>query len=286
MRLVGVGDNVVDCYPQFGQMFPGGNALNVAVQVERSGVPAAYLGAVGDDAAGAHIRAALAAEGVATDRLRVLAGPSAYAIVRLVDGERVFESSNKGVSVFTLTDDDLEYLSDFDLAHSGYAARLEPQLREIAAATRLSFDFATRRSADYAGPLLPYVHVAEFSGGDLSEAEVEQLARWALAQGPRYVLVTRGQRGAVLYSPDGIFEQLAVPSVPIDTLGAGDAFTGRLLAGLLRAEPLPAALESATHAAGEAVQIHGAFGYPHSLPNGFPPVPTALAAARAQSVRQ
>ncbi len=260
MRLVGVGDNVVDCYPQFGQMFPGGNALNVAVQVARSGVPAAYLGAVGDDAAGAHIRAALAAEGVATDRLRVLAGPSAYAIVRLVDGERVFESSNKGVSVFTLTDDDLEYLSDFDLAHSGYAARLEPQLREIAAATRLSFDFATRRSADYAGPLL--------------------------AQGPRYVLVTRGQRGAVLYSPDGIFEQLAVPSVPIDTLGAGDAFTGRLLAGLLRAEPLPAALESATHAAGEAGQIHGAFGYPHSLPNGFPPVPTALAAARAQSVRQ
>lgn len=284
MRLMGVGDNVVDCYPQFGQMFPGGNALNVAVQVARSGVPAAYLGAVGDDAAGAHIRAALAAEGVATERLRVLSGPSAYAIVRLVDADRVFESSNKGVSVFSLSDDDLEYLSDFDLAHCGYAARMEAQVAAIAEATRLSFDFATRRNPDYAETLLPYVHVAEFSGGDLSDAEVDQLARWALGRGPRYVLVTKGQRGAALYSPDGVFDQAAVPSVPVDTLGAGDAFIGRLLAGLLRAEHLPATLESAARLAAEAVQIRGAFGYPHSLPNGFPPVPTAAAAT--PSVRQ
>jgi fructoselysine 6-kinase len=286
MRLLGVGDNVVDCYPQFGQMFPGGNALNVAVQVARSGVPSAYVGAVGDDAAGAHIRAALAAAGVATDRLRVLPGPSAYAVVRLVDGDRVFESSNKGVSVFSLTEDDLEYLSDFDLAHSGYAARLEAQLPAIAEATRLSYDFATRRNQDYAEPLLPYVHVAEFSGGDLSEAEVEQLARWALGRGPRYVLVTKGQRGAALYSADGVYHQAAVPSPVVDTLGAGDAFIGRLLAGLLRAEPLPSTLESAARVAAEAVQSRGAFGYPHPLPNGFPPVPTAAAATPAQSVRQ
>jgi fructoselysine 6-kinase len=286
MRLVGVGDNVVDCYPQFGQMFPGGNALNVAVHVARSGVPAAYLGAVGDDAAGAHIRAALAAEGVSTDRLRVLAGPSATAIVRLlIEGDRVFESSNKGVSEFSLTDDDLEYLSDFDLAHCGYAARLETQVPDIAEATRLSFDFATQRNPDYAEPLLPYVHMAEFSGGDLSDAEVEQLATWALERGPRYVLVTKGQRGAALYAPDGVYQQAAVPTVPVDTLGAGDAFIGRLLAGLLRAEPLPVSLESAARVAAESVQMRGAFGYPQSLPNGFPPVPTA-AVARAPSVRQ
>jgi fructoselysine 6-kinase len=269
MRLVGVGDNVVDCYPQFGQMFPGGNALNVAVQVARAGVSAAYLGAVGDDAAGAHIRAALAAEGVATDRLRVLPGPSAHAIVRLIDGDRVFESSNKGVSVFSLTDDDLDYLSDFDLAHCGYAARLEAQVPAIAAATRLSFDFATRRNQDYAEPLLVHVHVAEFSGGDLSDTEVEQLARWALGRGPRYVLVTKGQRGAALYSADGVYQQATVSSIPVDTLGAGDAFIGRLLAGLLRAEPLPVTMESAARVAAEAVQIRGAFGYPHRLPDSF-----------------
>jgi fructoselysine 6-kinase len=72
----------------------------------------------------------------------------------------------------------------------------------------------------------------------------------------------------------------------VDTLGAGDAFIGRLLAGLLRAEPLPSTLESAARVAAEAVQSRGAFGYPHPLPNGFPPVPTAAAATPAQSVRQ
>lgn len=280
MRLVGVGDNVVDCYPQLSQMFPGGNALNVAVHVARSGVPAAYLGAVGDDSAGAHIRAALAAESVATDRLRVLHGPSAYAIVRLIDGDRAFESSNKGVSVFSLTDDDVSYLAEFDMAHSGYAARLEPQLPVIAEATQLSFDFATRRSEDYAGPLLPFVHVAEFSGGDLSESEAEQLARWALSQGPPYVLVTLGQRGAVLYGPDGVYRQPSLPSRAVDTLGAGDAFIGRLLAGLLRQEPLAATLEAAAQVAARAVQARGAFGYPHPLPDGFLQAPTVSARAR------
>jgi fructoselysine 6-kinase len=76
-----------------------------------------------------------------------------------------------------------------------------------------------------------------------------------------------------------------VPSVAVDTLGAGDAFIGRLLAGLVRAEPLPVSLESAARVAAEAVQIRGAFGYPHSLPSGFPRVPTA-AVAPAPSVRQ
>ncbi len=51
MRLVAVGDNVVDCYPRLGLMFPGGNALGVAVHGRRSGAQAAYVGAVGDDAA-------------------------------------------------------------------------------------------------------------------------------------------------------------------------------------------------------------------------------------------
>jgi fructoselysine 6-kinase len=284
MRVVGVGDNVVDCYPQFGQMFPGGNAVNVAVHAARSGLPAAYLGAVGDDVAGAHIRAALAAEGVATDRLRVLVGPSAYAVVRLVEGDRVFESSNKGMSVFSLTPDDLAYISGFDLAHLGYAARLEAQLPEIAEATRLSFDFATRRTEEYAGPLLPYADIAEFSGGDLSEVEAEQLARWALDRGPRYVLVTLGQRGAMLYSPEGVYRQPSMPTRAIDTLGAGDAFTGRLLAGLLREEPLSQTLASAARRAAETVQIRGAFGHPLQLHDGFPPLAT-VSAARAGSPR-
>jgi fructoselysine 6-kinase len=278
MRLVGVGDNVVDCYPQLGQMFPGGNALNVAVQVARGGLAAAYLGVVGDDAAGSLIRAALAAEGVSTERLRVLSGPSAHAVVRQVDGDRVFDSSDKGVSIFSLNDADLAYLATFDLAHSSYASRLENALPAIAARTRLSFDFANRRTEAYAGPLLPNVYVAEFSVSDLSDAEVDHLAHWALGLGPRYVLMTMGARGAALYSEREVYRQPARPTgTVVDTLGAGDAFIGGTLTGLLRAEPLPSVLRAAASLAAQTCQSYGAFGYACPLPTGFPSIGVSLA---------
>ena len=50
MRIVGVGDNVLDRYIDQGLMYPGGNAVNVPVLALRFGAEAAaYVGAVGDD---------------------------------------------------------------------------------------------------------------------------------------------------------------------------------------------------------------------------------------------
>jgi fructoselysine 6-kinase len=259
--LVGVGDNVVDCYPDLARMFPGGNALNVAVHASRASVPAAYLGVIGDDDAGRQIRAALLSERISTERLRVARGPSARAVVRLVDGDRVFESADKGVSLFSVDDADLAYISQFELAHSSYASRLEAQLPDIGAATRLSFDFGNRRSPAYAAPLLPHVYMAEFSASDLSDLEIEELARWALDLGPRHVLVTMGARGATLFSGGRVHRQSSVPAKTIDTLGAGDAFIGRTLVGLLRHEPWDLALHAAAERAARACEAYGAFGH-------------------------
>ncbi|MCZ8103253.1 MAG: PfkB family carbohydrate kinase, partial [Burkholderiales bacterium] len=64
VRVVGVGDNDVDCYLADGQMYPGGNCFNVSVFARRCGVEAAYIGAVGNDAAGRLIRHVLESEGV------------------------------------------------------------------------------------------------------------------------------------------------------------------------------------------------------------------------------
>ena len=50
MRIVGVGDNVLDRYIDQGLMYPGGNAVNVPVLALRFGAEAAaYVGTVGDD---------------------------------------------------------------------------------------------------------------------------------------------------------------------------------------------------------------------------------------------
>src|SRR5258705_12173939 len=98
--IVAVGDNVVDCYPGLGRMFPGGNCVNVAVFARRAGARTAYVGAVAPDEAGGAIRGALAAEGVATDRLRILPGRTAHCVIGHQEGDRVFLSFDLGVSMF------------------------------------------------------------------------------------------------------------------------------------------------------------------------------------------
>ena len=52
------------------------------------------------------------------------------------------------------------------------------------------------------------------------------------------VVMTRGAEGALLVSPDESVDQPGIPTQVRDTVGAGDAFTATLVAGLLRAEPL------------------------------------------------
>ena len=145
MKLLGAGDNVVDRYHDLGRMFPGGNALNVAVAAARAGAQAAYLGAVGTDRAGDSVLAGLHAEGVDTSHVRVIDGPNAYADVMLVEGDRVFVGADIGVSRFRLDSDDLAWAATFDLVHTGDCSMLEDQVAELAGVAPVSFDFSIHR---------------------------------------------------------------------------------------------------------------------------------------------
>ena len=55
IKVLGLGDNVVDKYMHIHTMYPGGNALNIAVTAQIMGAQAAYLGVFGDDDAGMHV---------------------------------------------------------------------------------------------------------------------------------------------------------------------------------------------------------------------------------------
>ena len=48
MKLIALGDNVIDYYHNTQECFPGGNAVNVAVHAARLGAQAEYLGSLGD----------------------------------------------------------------------------------------------------------------------------------------------------------------------------------------------------------------------------------------------
>ncbi len=77
------------------------------------------------------------------------------------------------------------------------------------------------------------------------------------------IVVTRGGDGSVWLSEHGSHQVPAHPTEARDTVGAGDAFCGALVAQLARGRPMPAALRAATVFAAAAVgRVGAADSYP------------------------
>lgn len=49
IRVIGLGDNVVDCNYTTKVIYPGGNSYNFAVMAKRLGYDSAYAGVIGND---------------------------------------------------------------------------------------------------------------------------------------------------------------------------------------------------------------------------------------------
>jgi len=265
VTLLTVGDNVVDRYLERGVLYPGGNAVNVAVHGRRCGAGTAYIGAVGTDLAGRTVLDALVAEGVDTSMLRVVDGPNASADVRVVDGNRVFDHGDPGVSNVVLTSADFAAVAAATVVHTGECSMVEDQLADLsAAASRLSFDFSERPD-DYVAEYAPLVDIAIRSLPSASVDDALSEARRIQALGPGLVAVTMGAGGAVAVQGELVVQAPAPATDVVDTLGAGDAFIARLLTGLIAEVPLTELLGAATAYASHTCATFGAFGYETSL---------------------
>jgi fructoselysine 6-kinase len=266
MRVACVGDNVVDVYTSLRLVFPGGNAVNVAVAARRAGAETAYVGALGTDEAGRIVREALVAEDVDISHTRIIEGPNAYSTIELVGGDRIFGAADIGVSRVVLDNEDLGYLAGFDIVHSGDNSMCESQISRMAEVAPISYDFG-ERPPEYWRPLAPYVRVACFSAGDRSAEQAEQLARAVAELGPQLVVVTEGARGAMVMEA-GKVHRVGTSVTPIDTLGAGDSLIGCFLAQIIAGEDSSNALEAANAAAARTCLHHGAFGHVHAHDSG------------------
>jgi fructoselysine 6-kinase len=264
VKVLGIGDNVVDKYLHLGLMFPGGNALNVAVFAHRYGAEAAYIGVLGNDRAGRHIHETLGKEGVDVSRVQFVDRPNRYARVTLVDGDRVFlPGCHKEVTrMLALSGADYEFMRGFDVVHTSVYSFIDDHLPAIRSHSRLvSYDYSNVYDPQVLEKTLPYVDCAFFSGTGKPVEEIRALQRQLCEKGPRLVMVTRGAAGAILYQGGAYHEQEAVTTQVVDTLGAGDAFIARFLVGSLRGGEVRAALRGAAEASAAACRSHGAFGY-------------------------
>jgi len=284
MRVLGLGDNIIDRFVDRHVDYPGGNAVNVAVFSRRHGAEAAYLGVFGDDLLGKYLRRALEAEGVATSHCQVKQGNTGVSRLHVVDGDRTFLGWNGGgVTVsnpLTLDNELLGYIAAFDLAHSSVYSRMETQLPALSRTGALiSFDYSSEaefRSDEYLSATAPFVDLALVSCGSLSLAESKALLLRIAQAGAPLVVGTRGESGSLFFDGQRFLAHTAHlhrdRSALVDTMGCGDAFLSATVVALFdhgwkrgRA-PEPNEIEYALAAGAEAAKfqctVEAAFAHP------------------------
>jgi fructoselysine 6-kinase len=169
------------------------------------------------------------------------------------------------VSRFALTAADFAAVAAATIVHTGECSMVEGQLADVAAAApRLSFDFS-ERPHDYIAEYAPLVDIAIRSLPLATVDEAVHEARRIHDLGPGLVAVTMGAGGAVALHGEQVVYAEAPATPVVDTLGAGDAFIGRLLTGLIADTPLTTLLGAATAYASSTCATFGAFGYETSL---------------------
>ena len=255
----------------------GGMVATALVAAARLGAQTEFLGAVGDDANGSRALERFAAQGVATPRVRVLAGAvSAFSFI-LVDsrsGKRtiIHEPGVQRNHALELSKQDYKAL----LEGAGYlhldgfwmdtAIELAETARQMQIPVTLDIGQNQRDPkieallslADYVIPSLPFAR--RFT----KQERVEQAAEVLLGYGAKGVIQTVGERGVFVIVKEGrSFNVPAFAVQVVDTTGAGDSFHGGFLFALSRDYPLKEAVVFASAVAAlKCTKLGGQSGLP------------------------
>ena len=227
----------------------GGKGANMSVAVARAGSHVEHIGAVGED--GTWMKDRLAGYGVGVTHLATLDGPSGQAVIELdAQGENriiILPGSNTRVDVFTL-DEILSQAQPGDWAiFQNETNGLLDFARAVKARGLPLAHAAAPFDAEAVAPLLDHLDLLV-----MNEVEAQQLqAATGLtpdALPVADVVITLGARGARWIGPEGSRDFAAPKVTPVDTTGAGDTFTGYLVAGLEQGLPMAEAITLAQKA--------------------------------------
>jgi ribokinase len=253
----------------------GGKGANQSAAAALLGASVAFLGRVGDDGFGGPLVRSLSDKSVETTLVQEVPGSSTGAAFITVtpDGENaitVAPGANR-----RLTAEDVDDASGFIGEARVLVAQMEVPPEVVLRAVEVAAGNGTRALVNLAPPfevprallekLDPLVineHEAAFLLGESVEGVDEALdaIRRLLSLGPRSVVVTLGEEGAV-FSGGESAQHLPAPKVKVvDTTGAGDAFVGALAARLATEVPLEDAVAYAVRAGAAAVTETGAQG--------------------------
>ncbi|MGB1006620.1 MAG: PfkB family carbohydrate kinase, partial [Thalassobaculaceae bacterium] len=244
----------------------GGKGANQAVAAARAGARVAMVGAVGDDAFADAARQTLADAGVDVDGLITSPGATGTAVVA-VDGRGenqiiVAGGANGRVSLAQVAAFDFGAVTTLLLQMEIPRPTIEAAIdRAAAAGARVVLNLAPAAPLDPAR--LNRVNVLVANRGEADSlapgaGNALEQARLLATRHGLLAVVTLGADGAVAADDAGRAWRVAAPPVTaVDTVGAGDAFTGALAAAFDAGRPIDRALAEASVAGARACTRRG-----------------------------
>lgn len=243
---------------------PGGMAANVAVAARRLGTGTVLAARIGDDPAGQEALAGVQAEGVDTRHVAILPGAPTFTCIVLLDasGEKALVRAESAAFLPDPAQLDAAVTPDIRHLHLVHPdGTLLGRARALASKTggTLSLDLEPTDLPDSDVALADTVAAPDllFCSSTCRHA-IEARLGALTATSDRILVTTRGARGAVVETAAERYAVNGHPVQPRDTLGAGDAFVGGFLHGLLGGASLPRALAIANATGALATQAFGA----------------------------
>jgi len=256
--------------------YGGGSAANTAAWLVLAGLPATFVGRVGDDALGRRALDELAASGVdlavSIDPVR----PTGTCIVLVdVDGERTMVPSagaNCGLGEAALPThlfgrQSLLHMSGYALFTAGSRpAALDGLARARAAGCPISVDTASAAPLAEVGAdqFLSWIGPNVLVLANRDEARVltgtadAAAAARSLGGHCGEAIVKCGADAAVWSDGDDVIEAAAIDAVPVDSTGAGDAFAAGVLAARVAGSDVAGFLRAGHAMAARAISQPGA----------------------------
>ena len=247
------------------QMHLGGKGFNQSVALARAGVPVYHAGLVGEE--GLDFYDACQECGIKTDYIKTVTGRCGHTIIQVDDAGQnsivLFGGANQKNTKEYVD----EVLKNFE---TGDILLLQNEVNELPYIIDQAFakGMTIVLNPSPMNEIIDECDLGKVSIFVLNETEGQQLtgqttpstivAAMEASFANAKIVLTLGKGGSIFHHGDEELYQAAFDVDTVDTTAAGDTFTGYLIAGILKKQPMRDVLVNASKAAALAVQKQGA----------------------------